>query len=82
MRHAFTERGSLPGVARCACGAERMMVARIVGCVPTMRALALYRYPLLTCPGKPRGVLRAKGWAAWSTVAPHHAPAWARARRA
>lgn len=73
MRHAFTRKGSLPGVRACACGAERMMVVRIIGIVPTMRAIALFRYPLLTSTSKPRGILRAKGWAAWSTLSPAHA---------
>jgi hypothetical protein len=70
-RHRFFSTG-IPGILRCACGVQCMAVVRLAGRVATLRAITLYRYPLLTNTGKPGGIIRAKGWSAWSTHQPGH----------
>lgn len=69
------------GVYRCACGAQCMVVVRLAGVVATLRAISLYRHPMLTnAVKKPTGLLRAKGWTHWSTLQPSHVTARQRAR--
>lgn len=69
------------GVYRCACGVQCMVVVRMNGCVATMRAINLYRHPMLTTATRsPNGLLRAKGWTHWSTMQPAHVTRQQRAR--
>lgn len=70
-RHKFVAT-STPGIVRCACGVQRMVVVRIVGVVTTFRGINLFRYPAHRRAAAPRGIIHASGWTEWSTHQPPH----------